>query len=385
MARANETIRAFLAAHPDRNATAMACYRDGGWDFLNESRMTLAMSQFAQLDVEGKFQPHVAAMAARNASVEERRAEGLLLLGIEENRSRADLAAFYARLRATEASFRTTHGLEYALFASFAAVAGEDFLRGAENGARQFRTAPFPDDRLLGGALLVVAAPQSYVSYGHDLLDLAQRADSDVQRPQAPANASATLHDKVALRLAFDPEARSTTGPASTAAASNVRDANVTGPILLYVARFLDFQQARTSDALEFKRSREELTPEGLQARAQVLLTNTTFLANYDGQLVRVAEPGLVALLRSGGHQAIVQIDAENHALYRVRWDPGFGGLSAGWASLVAARYAGELLLEVPSPRSPGGGGDWMLYGGIAVAAALGVAAYAVLRKPHAP
>lgn len=383
--RANATVDSFRAANPGNvNGSILAFFRDGAWDFLNESRLSLAMSQLLQVDVHAGMQTFYPALAEderRNASLERIRAEAAA--------SRAGLDQFAPRLQAMEAGLRTTHALEVATQAALAFVVADAFVRAAANETERVATAPAAEERVVRVAFATAAGPQTYLRFANDLLDLAARVDADGARPPLPEGALAELAERMDQRLVADRDSASITGGQSSQARALYEEAKGGGSRVVQLARFGAFQQARSADALDFRRSRGTLADAALAGNLRLVTENASFLPSYDGFVVPVAPPGLLATLRAGGYLGLQVADARNHALYRLAWDlddrgePAFGGVAAAWTQAMSARFIGEMLVEAPSPRPASAGDDaWLLYGGIAVVAAVAVAAVAFLRRP---
>lgn len=376
---ANASIAAARREDPGLDARVLLLFRDGAWDFLNESRVTLAMTQLLHVHADAKL-PFV----LRNESAEARKARAVEAVKAEANASRAALDAIEARLASSEPALRTAHAAEYALLAGIAALAGEAILRNAPPVVAQLEEARFAEESLVRAALAVTATPSLQARWAQSLLDLAERAGRDASRPPLPEGGVGALAAAVEERLERDPDSRSLTGPSSSLAWGALQRANASEGRVLRLARFLEFEQARTADALDFLAARRELTEEGLAARARLLAGNASFAPRYDAQLEAGDWEGLVARVRAAGYAGVLQVDAWNHLLYAVTFDPSFRGVGQAWAHLVAARYAGEALAEVPSPRPQGSEVESLLLGGLAVAAALAVVAFAALRRPRA-
>lgn len=376
LAQANATIQGFRA-ETGKNTTIMDIFRDGAWDFLNESRLSLATTQLYQIELQAKLERWLPAV---NES--ERRAAALAFVGDEGNKSRAVLDSFWARLRAFDARVATTHGLEYALFATASAVVADGLLRAAPNMSQQLAQAPAAEERIIRLALLFHAAPGSYARWAGDLLGLAEGVEGEPGRPRLPPGALDKLAAGIVQRLALDAESSSITGPGSSEAGALLAEANASGPRILHVARFLAFEQARTGDALDFRLRRGTLAVPVLADNLRLVVENASFEPVYDGRIARAEPPSLLQDARAAGFQGVLQADALNHALYRLNLDfENPQGLTGAWAQMVGARYATEVQREAPA-QAPGGEAPWLLYGGIAVAAALAVVAVVVLRRP---
>lgn len=385
---ANRSIAAFAAtpaAGP--NGTVIATvFRDGAWDFLNESRFGLAASQLLQVDVQLELQAFYPALAEgerRNASVAKAREE--------QDQSRVAVEGVLARVKALDGGWRTTHGLEHATFAASLAVIADTLLRGAANQSQQLAQAPAAEERIVRIAMLLSVGPQTYARLANDVLDLAVRVDA-AGGPPLPAEAGATLRQALRDRMRGDSEVSSTTGPLSADGLGILEEAAQGNSTALHLARFMAFQTARSTDALEFQRGRGALSDAGFAGNLRRLTDNASLVPIYDGRLgTRAAPLGLLGAVRAAGYQGLHMTDARNHALYRLQWDLApeghatFQGASAAWTQATGARYGSEMFLEAASPR-PGAdaSGDWLLYGGVAVGAALVVVAIAVLRKPAA-
>jgi hypothetical protein len=377
--RGNATLRGFEAAHPGNDTSVQRVFLEGAWDFLNESRLELMLTQTYQVEVQAVFDdayPPVPAAERRDVFVN---------LTLNQTRdSRAALDAFWERLRGDEGRLRTTHGLEYALEAARIGIIADGALDSAANWTDHLRQAPDVEPQITRLAMLFTLGPRSFARAAGDVLDLAERVDAEPSRPALPDGALDRAVAAVQNRLRLDPDARSTTGPLSSAAHEDLLAANDTGPRVLYLARFLGFEEARASDAVGFRAQRGTLGAPALLGNLRLAVENASFLARYDGNVERTAEPPPLAKARGAGYQGVLQVDARNHAQYRVHFDPdSVSGLSAAWSQMVSSTYAAWLEQEVAAPR-PGGGldGGLLLYGGVAVAAALAVTAFAVLRRP---
>jgi hypothetical protein len=387
LARAEATIAAFAAAHPQQNTTILWVFHEGAADYLNESRLLLAVTQLLQLEAQAAFQGFFPALAE-----EERRNASLARAVAEEERSRTALAAAQERLVRVDGALRTTHGLEYALLAAVLLGIGDDLARDAPNATRQLSQAPAAEERIVRSTLYVAGSGQHHARMAQDLLDLTERVDADPARPRLPEGARSELSRWLDNRLNTDSDASSITGQASARALPLLQEASASKVASVHLARFLAYEQARTNDALQFRRSQGTLN-DALFARALgEVVANASLAPNYDGNLVRVAPPGHLAALRAAGYHGVFEVDAMNHARYRLQWDTDaegvtrFPGALAAWSQLVAARYHAEALQEMPAPRPAAqGGSDVLLYAGIAVVAALAVVAVAFLRKPAGP
>lgn len=367
-----DAANATLQGATGPNASAVRTFRDGAWDFLNESRLTLAMTQLYQVEV-------VAAHDRFLAQAPEDRREALLArMDAEANATRPRFEAFVRDASAFEGDLRTTHAVEYGLLAMLTALEANLTLGRFEQARETVAGAPVVDDGIVFfGHLNSVPAPR-YVAWAEDLLALARQANEG-PRPAAPADALLRMHARID-RLRLDASTFSTTGPASSALLQALEAANRTGPELLVTGSFLAFQEARALDALEFLRSRGGLSDAVLADGLRTVVENQSLVPRYDGRVLVDVPPGPLPRAEEAGYLGVLGRDARNHAQYRLVFDPAFRGVAQAWAQLAEANQAAELLAEARASREAAG--DLVLVGGIAVAAALAVVAFALLRRP---
>lgn len=393
--QANATMTAFQRAHlpnatwvdqqrcfgdagltPERALACMGLWRDGAWDFLNESRLMLALGQLYHIEGEGRAAAFFPPLAEA-----ERRERSLAEVDAAWNASRAALDLYFQRLQRLDTGWSTTHGVEYALLATKIAVQGDAVARSAPNVTDALRRAPAAEERIVRFALASAMLPSQFARWAGEVLDLAERVDKE-GRPPLPQGGLDRAREAAANRLRFDIDVASDTGPRSIEAHALLNEANRSGVRVLFLGRWAQFQEARANDALEFRQTRGTLSAPVVLGDLQRALDDPTVAPRYDAQLQRVPPPGHVEQLRATGYQAVLQLDARNHARYTVRYSSGFADLAGAWGDLVGATFAAEALEEMPSPRPQGDGSAWLLYGGVAVVAALVVAAVAMLRRP---
>jgi hypothetical protein len=383
LAVANRTVEDYAAAHAENDSSvpAVRLFRLGAWDFLNNSRLGLAESQLFNVDVWAAYG------ALKNATPPSQlRDAAIVQAALAYNTSLGAVNQSFQRIAGMEGSLRTTHALEDALQAAMQLMTAEEMLREAPRALQRLQQGASADSDVFA-ALLVAKAPQDFARFANDLLDLAQRVDKDAARPPLPANALGRIDAFVRDELGNDTQANSVTGPLSTDAGSRLKSALDGGSRLVLAARFLDFEQQRTADALSFQRNSktQPYTESDLDLVVRVVLDNESIVANYDGRAV-LGNPGrLLYHAKVAGYQGLLEADAHNHLNYAAQYDKAFEGLGGAWKDAVSARFGSLLLMSAATPpgaQQASSDASWLLYGGVGVVAAVAVIAVVALRKP---